>query len=763
MLSQEVLAQRLPDAPLAPAPGEEPAPPAPAPGEEPAPPAPEPPAPAPGAEPAAPAAPPVNVEAAEAPPAEPVTAPPAQRGISVTASGSRALRLRRSAEAVKVVETEQARRESADLGEVLARQPGIGVQRSGGLGSDVRLSLNGLRDEQVRVFLDGIPLEAAGYPFGVGDVPVSLVSRAEVYSGVVPVRFGTDALGGAINLVSDERLTTTRAAGSLQVGSFGTYRASASAQLGRTASGLFARGEVFFDSAQNDYPVDVEVPNDVGRLEPARVYRFHDAYRAGGGSLELGWLGLPWAQRLSLRAFAAGYEKELQHNQAMTLPYGEANVREAALGGVLRYQQLFARGEWSLETVLGYTHGRPRFVDVSTCVYDWFGSCVSQRTAPGELGLYRGGLGTDQRLRRHTAFGRFQLGWHPLPEHTLRLVLAPTLFTQTGEDWRLRALELRDPLQAERELATFIAGLEHQGHWLEQRLETITFAKAYVQHLDTEEPRPMDMIRRLSVGKERLGVGASLRYDVTDWLRAKASYEWATRLPTPVEVFGDGALILANPEISPETSHNANVALGSELSAGAAGRWRADATGFLRETDQLILLLQAENGIHQVYQNVYAARSTGVEAQLGWSSPGAWLNIDGSLTWQRFVNTSSQGAFGAFEGQRLPNRPSLFASAQLELAFDGVVTPGDRLSVLARSRWVDEFYLGWEGAGIERFKARVPALLSHSLVLGYLVASESRQYSFTIDVQNLTDEKIYDVYGVQKPGRAAYAKLALSL
>ena len=93
---------------------------------------------------------------------------------------SAAARLRESADAVKVVETEQARKESADLGEVLARTPGVGVQRAGGLGSGSRFSLNGLTDEQIRFFLDGVPLEYAGYPFGIANLPVNAIERVEI-------------------------------------------------------------------------------------------------------------------------------------------------------------------------------------------------------------------------------------------------------------------------------------------------------------------------------------------------------------------------------------------------------------------------------------------------------------------------------------------------------------------------------------------------------------------------------------------------------
>lgn len=113
-------------------------------------------------------------------------------------------RLRQSAEAVQVVDTRASRRSTADLGETLARTAGITVQRAGGLGSDSRFSLNGLEGDQIRFFVDGVPLDFAGFSFGFANVPVNLVQRVEVYRGVVPARFGADAVGGAVNLVSFE-------------------------------------------------------------------------------------------------------------------------------------------------------------------------------------------------------------------------------------------------------------------------------------------------------------------------------------------------------------------------------------------------------------------------------------------------------------------------------------------------------------------------------------------------------------------------------
>ena len=289
-----------------------------------------------------PAAPP---PAAPVVPPEPVPPPPrptpraAERVTDVTVRGaSVAQRLRESAEAVTVIETEQARRESADLGEVVARTQGVSMRRTGGLGSASQFSLNGFTGEQVRFFLDGVPLELMGFGGRMASVPVNLLDRVEIYKGVVPVRFGADALGGAVNLVSLDDPRGARAWASGEIGSFGTYRVTLAGRLVHRPTGLYLAADGFLDHADNDYPVDVEVPDDRGRLSAARVTRFHDAYDAYGGGLEVGVVDRPWARKLVLRAFGNRYDKELQNNVVMSVPYGEAKYWEAARGATLRYE-----------------------------------------------------------------------------------------------------------------------------------------------------------------------------------------------------------------------------------------------------------------------------------------------------------------------------------------------------------------------------------------------------------------------------------------
>ncbi len=680
------------------------------------------------------------------------TGPPARAPIEVTVSGaSPGRKLEQSAQAVQVIETEQAQRRSADLGEVLARTEGVGVRRSGGLGSTARFSLNGLTDDQIRFFLDGLPLELSGYPFGIANVPVNLIERVEIYRGVVPVRFGADALGGAVNLVGDKNVRGTHGSVSYQTGSFGTERLSLGARHLHAPSGFLLRLGGFADRADNDYPIDVEVPDEQGRLSPARVYRFHDDYRAVGIHLELGVVEQPWAKRLLLRAFATDYDKELQHNAVMTVPYGEVEYGETSLGATLRYEHTLAR-RVALDVIGGYTHERLTFLDAGACVYNWFGQCIRERAQRGEIEA----PARDQLVWDHNLFGRLNLELLLHPAHVLRLALSPSFTTRTGDE-RLQAdPSARDPLTAQRDLKTIVNGIEYQLNLLDERLENIAFIKQYVQIVRSEEPVPGGLIRERDRDTRRFGFGNSLRYRFVDGFYVKASHEWATRLPRPDEVFGDAVLIVDNLELEPETSHNIN--LGAALDSGPTtlGQWQGQVNLFLRDADQLIVLLGNDRVFS--HQNVYAARSDGIEAAAGWAAPGELLALEGNLTFQSFRNSSSQGTFGDFEGDRIPNRPYLFANAAARLSHNGVSAPNDELSLTYDLRYVHEFFRGWESVGLREFKQVIATQLTHGAALTYLIRGDAVTLTFSGEIQNLSDEKVFDFFGVQRPSRASYFK-----
>ena len=332
----------------------------------------------------------------------------------VVTGQSEARRLRLSAQAVEVIETERAKLETADLGEVLARTQGVSFQRSGGVGSDSRIALNGLTDDQIRFFVDGIPIAFSGYPFRIANIPINFIERVEVYRGVVPIKFGADALGGAINVVTAQDVEGTTAAASYQTGSFGLQRATVAGRYFDALSGFFARVEGFVDYATNDYRIDVEIPDDRGRLRPAEVNRFHDDYRALGASLELGLADRSWADRFLLRAFVAGYTSDLQHNVVMLVPYGDVTFGELTTGTTLRYEHTFAETV-SLDIVGGYSYSQANLLDVGTCAYNWLGECVGELRQPGEIQA----IPIDQLIWDHQAFARALASWKIDASHSL--------------------------------------------------------------------------------------------------------------------------------------------------------------------------------------------------------------------------------------------------------------------------------------------------------------------------------------------------------
>lgn len=701
-------------------------------------------APAPEVMPAAPSG--ADLEVAEAP-AEPGALP------EVTVrSTSPVARLRQSAEAVQVIELQGAQRRTADLGDTLARSAGVTVQRAGGLGSETRFGLDGLEGDQVRFFVDGVPLGFAGFSFGFANVPVNLVQRVELYRGVVPTRFGADALGGAVNLVSEGASFASRAAVSYQAGSFDTQRLTADASHVFDAEGLYARVNAFGDSTANDYPIDVEVTNALGQQSPARVYRFHDGYRAAGLAAEAGWLG--W---LSLRAFVTASEKEQPHDPLMIQPYGEVRSHTRNAGALLRLRTELEPA-WQLSAVTGYAFGRVGFRDVSSCIYDWFGQCVRQRVTPGEVD----NIPRDNIIDNHALYSRAQLEWQLAPEHHLRLALAPDLILRSGDERRPRSMSGVDPLEAERLLASNVTGLEYQLDVWQERLSNVFALKSYLQLVRSERPLPTGGVEAQDRDTHALGLADSLRYRLADGVWAKASYEYATRLPGADEIFGDGALIEESLDLQPETSHNANLG----LSFDSGGRLRvgqlfAEARLFYRDAEQLIRRVGA--AVFFSYQNTAAARTLGADVTLRWTAPGELAVLEASATYQDLRNTATTGPDAGQRGDRIPNRPYAFGNATLELRQPGLIQGGDVASVTWTSRYVHRFYRSWESLGSLEVKPRVDSQLVHTAGLSYAVSSERRSLTATIEMQNVANARTYDFFGVQRPGRAVFFKTTLQL
>lgn len=659
--------------------------------------------------------------------------------------------LKESAKAVDLIETKEVKLKSVDLGEVLAQTKGVNIRRSGGLGSDARFSLNGLTDDQIRFFMDEVPLAFSGYSFGFANVPVNLVERIEIYKGVVPIRFGADALGGAVNIVTPAATAGMHGSVSYQTGSFATNRLALSGQYTNNTTGLFARVAGFWDDAKNNYKVDVQVADDRGRLADVTVPRFHDAYTAKGVNAEIGLKNKAWAQQLSLKVFGSDFFKELQNNNVMTIPYGGVVYGEKTKGVSTRYKQNFGK-KVGLDYVMGYSFSETRFTDTSSYVYNWYGNRVAKRVQTGEINN-----ASDQFLWEKSSYARLN-GEYILREgQVLRVSSAPTFVTRTGDELRQMNPGGRDPLTARRDLLTWVNGFEYESTSPDTRLQNFMFVKHYTQQQRSEEPLPGGDFRQRNRNSTYYGLGDSFRYGLSERLRLKASYEWATRLPNPDEIFGDGALTLSNLYLQPERSHNGNLELSLVNNPSAKSKWNASINGFVRAAQNLIVLLGTDKLFG--YQNVFSANSIGAELAGGWITLKDRLSLEGNLTWQNFRNASSNGNFATYQGDRIPNTPYQMANANASYRLPKLFRKADEISFFWNARYVYQFYRGWESAGLKEFKQIVPTQFVNNVGFTYKLSIKGLNNALTGEMQNLANAKVYDNFGVQKPGRAFFVKL----
>lgn len=140
----------------------------------------------------------------------------------LTVASTGLTRVKRSAYNVVAIDTKELQNTTKNLSDALQKLPGMRVRESGGVGSDMQISLDGFTGKHVKIFIDGIPQEGAGTSFDLNNMPVNFAERIEVYKGVVPVGFGTDALGGVINIVTGKQQRKWFADASYSYGSFNT-------------------------------------------------------------------------------------------------------------------------------------------------------------------------------------------------------------------------------------------------------------------------------------------------------------------------------------------------------------------------------------------------------------------------------------------------------------------------------------------------------------------------------------------------------------
>jgi len=104
---------------------------------------------------------------------------------------------------VTVIESEEIRNAgpTTSINELLARQPGIEINQKGGPGTDSSIFIRGSNSTHTLVLVDGMRLGSTttGYP-AWGFIPLEQVERIEIIRGSCSSLYGSDAIGGVIQI-----------------------------------------------------------------------------------------------------------------------------------------------------------------------------------------------------------------------------------------------------------------------------------------------------------------------------------------------------------------------------------------------------------------------------------------------------------------------------------------------------------------------------------------------------------------------------------
>ncbi len=111
-------------------------------------------------------------------------------------------------ESVSVIgEEEIVNRQPSDVLDILRTVPGITFNRNGGIGTNAGVSIRGAESDQTVVLIDGVKLNdpaSTGGGFNFGPMLVGNIARVEVVRGSQSVLYGSQAIGGVVNLITRE-------------------------------------------------------------------------------------------------------------------------------------------------------------------------------------------------------------------------------------------------------------------------------------------------------------------------------------------------------------------------------------------------------------------------------------------------------------------------------------------------------------------------------------------------------------------------------
>lgn len=677
----------------------------------------------------------------------------------VVVSTSAVSRVNKSAFNAVAIDAKGLHNSTQNLSDALAKVPGLKLREAGGVGSDMILSLDGFSGKHVKLFIDGVPQEGVGSSFGLNNIPINFADRIEVYRGVVPVGFGTDALGGVINIVTNKNRKNWFLDASYSYGSFNTHKSYVN--FGQTfKNGLTYEINAFQNYSDNSYYVDTPVEefyegggSAINTDKVEHVKRFHDNYHNEAVVGKVGLVDKKWADRLMIGLTYSRMYKEIQTGVVQKVVFGEKYRKGNSLMPSLEYRKrnLFVRN-LDVAFTANYNRNFTNNVDTATYRFNWLGEKTSLKGRKGEQSYQ------DMKSDNDNWNATFTANYHIGTAHTF--VLNHVLNTFHRENHNSVSVDESNAIAkvTRKNITGFSYRLMPSEHW-----NLSVFGKYYNQYnagpVSASTSGTSNYVR-LTNNVSSVGYGAAGTYFILSGLQAKLSYEKAYRLPTNEELFGDEDLELGKIGLNPEKSDNLNFNLSYNRQLGKHGLYVETGLIYRNTSDYIYRSIETtSNRSYGSYSNYGSVETKGyhISARYNYS---CWVSIGGNFTQMDVrdnVEKTQTGQESLTYGARMPNLPYRFANSDISFFWRNLWKKGNTLTVTYDNMYVHGFPLYSEALGAVETKDIVPTQFSHNLGITYSL--KNGRYNVSFECKNFTDEKLYDNFSLQKAGRAFYGKV----
>lgn len=655
------------------------------------------------------------------------------------------------AESVKVLDTKELQGSSATIAEATNRSSGVKIRQSGGLGGESKINIRGMEGKNVKVLVDGVPVDNGNGSLSINDIPIDKIDRIEVYKSYVPERFATDGMGGVINIVT-RNLPESSIAGSYSFGSFNTHKASLDAKYVWVADSAKQRTvetgiSAYYNYSDNDYKFTTPYMDTTVTRENDRYYSYSIAPFVNLNNF--------WFDRVSLGASFGGMNKEIQSTahrvEKMTMDGDGFGINLGAEKSNLFVKGLSAGFSFSLSS------SEEHLTDTSHVYYYGWGK-EDTRVSDEPLGERTAG---SPSLATYDKFS-IQVPWNVAyafnDNHSL---VWSGLYKYDSQAFKEKFNLIRtiSNVPFDGYDYSLVSGLSLENKFFESRIQNVVGVKGFYYKLNADNDK--DKVTRLNdenVDKTDFGYSENLRWQIVEPVAVRAGFQHSLRFPTRDEIFGDGAYVASAPTLKPEKSNNFTAGIDVDLDRlPLILKMHLGWNGFYLLMDDRIYINPFSSTPRPCY-NSSGTKTKGFEVEAN-IDINEYVNLSWNMTYQDVRSREDDRTYGISKGWIVPNIPRFYTNFSAEFHTGDLFFAEDFFKVYWLANYIGEYYYSWKVS--KKQNRIIPSAFTQDVGIEYSILANKLSWNF--ELHNLMDVTAYDKFGESKMGRAFFTKLKFNI